>query len=151
MVCTYSHQVSRVRCYSGSSYVCVGFQLRDFHPLWPAFPYRSSILFSTMSESEPRKDKSLRFRLFPFRSPLLRESHSLSFPLLTEMFHFSRCCSLTLFIHVKVLMFYHQWVSPFGYPRVKACLRLSEAFRSLPRPSSPCVVKASSCCPLLLD
>lgn len=38
---------------------------------------------------QPRKDKSFRFGLFPFRSPLLRESHSLSFPPLTEMFHFS--------------------------------------------------------------
>ena len=30
----------------------------------------------------------LKFRLFPFRSPLLRESLLLSFPLGTEMFHF---------------------------------------------------------------
>ena len=29
-----------------------------------------------------------RFRLFPFRSPLLRKSNSLSFPEGTEMFHF---------------------------------------------------------------
>jgi hypothetical protein len=29
-----------------------------------------------------------RFGLFPFRSPLLRESHSFSFPPGTEMFHF---------------------------------------------------------------
>ena len=38
---------------------------------------------------QPRRDKSPRFGLFPFRSPLLRESHSLSLPPLTEMFHFS--------------------------------------------------------------
>lgn len=31
-----------------------------------------------------------RFVLFPFRSPLLRESLSFSFPLVTEMFHFTR-------------------------------------------------------------
>jgi hypothetical protein len=30
------------------------------------------------------------FGLFPFRSPLLRESHSFYFPLATEMFHFAR-------------------------------------------------------------
>lgn len=30
------------------------------------------------------------FVLFPLRSPLLRESHSLSFPLGTKMFHFPR-------------------------------------------------------------
>ena len=57
----------------------------------------------------------------------------------------------TLFIHVAVTAFYRRRVSPFGYLRVKACLRLTEAFRSLPRPSSPCVAKASSCCPLLFD
>jgi hypothetical protein len=28
-------------------------------------------------------------------------------------------------------------VSPFGNPRIKACLQLPEAYRSLPRPSSP--------------
>ena len=31
-----------------------------------------------------------RFRLFPFRSPLLRESRLLSFPLATKMFQFAR-------------------------------------------------------------
>jgi hypothetical protein len=31
------------------------------------------------------------FRLFPFRSPLLRESMTLFFPPGTEMFHFPRC------------------------------------------------------------
>ena len=33
------------------------------------------------------------FGLLRFRSPLLTESHSLSFPLVTEMFHFTRYCS----------------------------------------------------------
>ncbi len=33
--------------------------------------------------------QAVRFGLFRFRSPLLTESHSLSFPPLTEMFHFS--------------------------------------------------------------
>ena len=34
--------------------------------------------------------KNQRFGLFRFRSPLLTESHSLYFPLVTEMFHFTR-------------------------------------------------------------
>ena len=33
---------------------------------------------------------SRKFRLFPFRSPLLGESRLISFPLATEMFHFAR-------------------------------------------------------------
>ena len=36
------------------------------------------------------------------------------------------------------------WVSPFGNLRIKACLRLPEAYRSLPRPSSPAGAKAST-------
>ena len=36
------------------------------------------------------------------------------------------------------------WVSPFGNLRIKACLRLPEAYRSLPRPSSPASAKAST-------
>ena len=38
---------------------------------------------------QPREDKSSRFRLFRFRSPLLTESRSFSFPGVTEMFHFT--------------------------------------------------------------
>ena len=38
---------------------------------------------------QPREDKSSRFRLFRFRSPLLTESLSFSFPGVTEMFHFT--------------------------------------------------------------
>jgi hypothetical protein len=34
-------------------------------------------------------------------------------------------------------------VSPFGHLRLIACLQLTEAFRSLPRPSSPASAKAS--------
>ena len=39
---------------------------------------------------------------------------------------------------------YPGWVAPFGNPRFKACLRLTEAYRSLPRPSSPACAKAST-------
>ena len=39
------------------------------------------------------------------------------------------------------------WVSPFGYPRIKACSQLPVAFRSVPRPSSPLDAKASTKCP----
>ena len=42
-------------------------------------------------------------------------------------------------------------VSPFGYPRIKACLPLPEAYRSLPRPSSPADAKASIVRPYTLD
>ena len=42
-------------------------------------------------------------------------------------------------------------VSPFGYLRIKAHLRLPEAFRSLSRPSSALSAKAFPLRPLQLD
>ena len=41
-----------------------------------------------------------------------------------------------------------RWVAPFGNPRIKACLQLPEAYRSLPRPSSPARAKAFTVRPL---
>jgi hypothetical protein len=43
-----------------------------------------------------------------------------------------------------------EWVSPFGDLRVNGHLRLTEAYRSLSRPSSPADAKASPVCPCLL-
>ena len=53
------------------------FRVRGFHPLWPPFPERSA------------KSKAKRYRLLPFRSPLLWESRLISVPAVTEMFQFS--------------------------------------------------------------
>ena len=48
-----------------------------------------SSLVSHIEVPQPRQDKSSRFRLFRFRSPLLTESRSFSSPGVTEMFHFT--------------------------------------------------------------
>ena len=40
-----------------------------------------------------------------------------------------------------------KWVSPFGNLRIKARSQLPEAYRSVPRPSSPLSAKASTECP----
>src|SRR5207249_7872312 len=42
-------------------------------------------------QSSFKSAHSAGFSLFRFRSPLLTESHSLSFPPVTEMFHFAGC------------------------------------------------------------
>ena len=55
------------------------------------------------------------------------------------------------FIQTPVMSHYRHRVSPFGNPRIKACLPLPEAYRSLPRPSSPADAKASVVCPYALD
>ena len=64
------------------------------------------------------------------------------------MFQFPSYASLTLWIQARILQVYPQWVSPFGSPRINACLQLPEAYRSLPRPSSLDDSKASTIRPL---
>ena len=88
-----------------------------------------------------------RFRLVPFRSPLLGESRLFSLPRGTEMFQFPRFPPPALCVQAGVTGHDPSRVSPFGNPRIKACLRLPEAYRSLPRPSSPLCAKASTVYP----
>jgi len=61
-----------------------------------------------------------RFRLFPFRSPLLRESRLLSFPQGTEMFQFPWFPLPALCVQAGVPRYDSWWVSPFGHPRINA-------------------------------
>ena len=76
------------------------------------------------------------FGLFPFRSPLLGESRLISLPRGTKMFQFPRFPPSGLWIQPAVPGHSPRWVSPFGHPRINACWRLPEAYRSQPRPSS---------------
>ena len=99
---------------------------------------------TTPPEKRPRAITLRRFGLFPFRSPLLRESHLISLPGGTEMVHFPPFASCPLWIRGRTPGHDSGSVAPFGNPRVKACLRLTEAYRSLPRPSSPSCAKAST-------
>ena len=66
----------------------------------------------------------IEFRLFPFRSPLLRESLLLSFPLVTKMFQFTRFALSSLCIQEVVLE-----VSLFGNFRIETCLQFPETYR----------------------
>ena len=87
MVCTYSDKISRVPSYSGNTRVRLD------------FAYGAITLYSRPSQAaqlsinnpitcpEPH---SRWIRLLRFRSPLLTESNSLSFPLGTKMFQFPR-------------------------------------------------------------
>jgi hypothetical protein len=92
-----------------------------------------------------------RFGLFPFRSPLLRESRFLSFPRATKMFQFARLPPVP-------------YVFRHGYTRITTCgfphseipgskvgQHLPRAYRSRPRPSSALGAKASTVCPCSLD
>jgi hypothetical protein len=124
------------------------FRLRVCHALWIPFPENSTnyrIGNSTVAgPTTPDTPKCNGFGLFRFRSPLLSESRFLSFPPGTEMVHFPGFARVRLCIQRTVLEvcssgFPHSDI--FGY---NACVRLPEAFRSLPRPSSPVSAKAST-------
>ena len=62
----------------------------------------------------------VRFRLIPFRSPLLRESLLLSFPQGTEMFQFPWFPLPALCVQTGVAPHDGCGVSPFGHPRIDA-------------------------------
>ena len=83
------------------------FHLQDYHLLWLIFPdysitvrivkmpicLHSNPVYSRYLPQETHVGYNLAgFRLFPFRSPLLRELHSLSLPQGTEMVHFPWSC-----------------------------------------------------------
>ncbi len=72
-----------------------------------------------------------RFRLIPFRSPLLRESLLLSSPRGTQMFQFPRFPPLVLCVHTRVTPHDGCGVPPFGHPRIEA---RSAAPRGLSQP-----------------
>ena len=61
------------------------------------------------------------FGLFPFRSPLLRESLRFLFLALLRCFSSGRSPSYPMYSDMNTLVFL-RWVAPFGYPRIKAWL-----------------------------
>ncbi len=73
-----------------------------------------------------------RFRLIPFRSPLLRESQLLSFPRGTEMFQFPRFPLPVLCVQTGVTPYDGCRVSPFGHPRIEAWSAAPRGFSQPP-------------------
>jgi hypothetical protein len=130
-----------------------GCRLRGCHPLWPPVPGRSTHpLVYHLPALRPDRPynptvQARWFGLFRVRSPLLAESLLFSVPAGTEMVHFPALSSAGLCIQPGILRDEPEGVAPFGNLRVEACLRLTEAFRSLPRPSSTPGAKAFTVCP----
>ena len=145
MVLVDSHGISRVPRYSGTCpasqqivvYGAVTLSGGPFQTLrltcWFVTPYDGPYNPAVHAR---------RFGLFRVRSPLLTESLLLSLPGGTEMVHFPPLPSTGLCIQPGILRDEPEWVAPFGDPRVKACLPLTGAYRSLPRPSSTSSAKA---------
>ena len=71
---------------------------------------------------QPRMVETIRFGLFPVRSPLLRESRLISFPPGTEMFHFPGVASAALWIQAGMTGHDSRRVSPFRDHRIAGCL-----------------------------
>ncbi len=118
--------------------------------LSPSVVELSSSLLLTTHESktpalQPRLNEFSRFGLIPVRSPLLGESRLISLPAGTEMFHFPALARTDLCIQSGVMEHDFHWVAPFrDPPELKDVLLLPEAYRSIPRLSSPSDAKAST-------
>ena len=137
MVPLCSSRIARVPLYS-SSVLGLCFRVRGYHPLWPDFPDCST--------------NTRRFTLtglFPVRSPLLRESRLISFPPVTEMFQFTGFAPHAYVFSMRYLLrggFPHSEIAGS-----KLVCQLPDAYRRLPRLSSPSTAKASTMCAYSLD
>src|SRR5579863_8180766 len=137
MVPLCSGRIARVPPYS-LSLTSFRFRLQGYHLLWPDFPDCSTTTHPIAMTG-----------LFPFRSPLLRESRLISFPPVTEMFQFTGFASNTYLFSVGYLLrggFPHSEIAGS-----KVVCHLADAYRRLPRPSSPSTAKASTMCAYSLD
>ena|SRR5579883_2911670 len=137
MVPRCSDKIARVSSYS-SSLTGSRFRVRGCHPLWPDFPDRSTNAHPIAATG-----------LVPVRSPLLRESRLISFPPGTEMFQFPGFAS-------NAYGFSAGYLLRGGFPHSdiagsKLVCQLPDAYRRLPRPSSPSTAKASAVCAYSLD
>ena len=120
------------------------FRIRDYHPLWCDFPDASAIdgFVTPQGARNPGTNPGLGY--VRFRSPLLTESMSVSFPPGTKMFQFPGFAPYGLYI---------QWPVTGGRPAAfphseisgsKLVCQLPGAFRRLPRLSSPLDAKTST-------
>ena len=102
------------------------FRLQDCHLLRSTFPGGSaSLRYPIWPVRNPVQAKPIRFGLFPFRSPLLRESIFLSLPPGTKMFQFPGFPSMPY-------VFRHGYLAlpPGGFPH-------SDIYGSTPACGSP--------------
>ena len=89
-----------------------------------------------------------RFGLCPVRSPLLRASRLIS---LSSGYLDVSVPQVSSLACASVTRIAPGLVAPFGHLGIIACVPLPQAYRSLPRPSSPSCAQASSTCFRLLD
>ena len=129
-----SHGISRVPCYSGTTRTSTTtFAYGGItHSADASQRLRLAPLPSTRAAAPERAVPTtpdtqhlpaiprIRFSLFPFRSPLLRESLLLSLPAGTEMFQFPALPPTALYIQTAATGHHSGQVHPFGHPGITA-------------------------------
>ena len=104
------------------------FRIRDYHPLWCDFPDASAIdgFVTPQGARTPGTNPGLGY--VRFRSPLLTESMSVSFPPGTKMFQFPGFAPYGLYIQPQVTGSNPSRVSAFRNLRIKASLPTPRSF-----------------------
>ncbi len=146
MVLADSHGISRAPCYLGSLQGRRAISPTGVSPSVPDLPksfgYDTNVTLLER-QSQPGGPTTPptqrlpaitheRFSLFRFRSPLLTESHLLSLPEGTEMFHFPSCPPHALYIQARVTGHDSSRVAPFGNPRITVRLPTTRGLSQVP-------------------
>ena len=145
MVLADSHRISPVPCYSGTLLGHSTYTYRAITFYGSAFQADSiSSSGPVMQALQPRYGRNhIGLGYSPFARHYLGNHYCFLF------LRVLRCFSSPGALHIPMYSVYDDWsstsrVSPFGHPRIYACLQLPAAYRSLSRPSSPVQAKASS-------
>ena len=124
--------------------VCFNFAYRPITLYWRTF--QNFPLSSQISRCSPATPagKPAGLDCSAFARHYLRNHCCFIFLRLLRCFTSPGFALMRYFIHTPMTGHYSRRVFPFGHLRIKACLQLPEAYRSLPRPSSPINAKAST-------
>ena len=143
MVPACSIKVSRVSMYSGYRLVSFPFAYGAFTLSGRLSQNLSARITESIMRSEPRCARTTVWPLSISLAATLEIDVSFSSSGYLDV-SVHRVPFHTLWIHSRMTEHYFRRVSPFRYPRIKACLRLPVAFRSLPRLSSASSAMAST-------
>jgi hypothetical protein len=154
MVVVDSRRVSRVPRYSGACHEPHRFRLRDYHPLWPVLPDCSasgsvgnSPALNRAGPTTPIDPKTDRFGLFRVRSPLLTKSlNCFLFLRVLRWFTSPSSPSRPYEFRSRILHVQCSGLPHSEIPGSTLVCSSPEAYRSLPRPSSPSIAKAFTVC-----
>ena len=150
MVPPYSHRVSRVRRYSGFSWLLSVFAYETF----TLFGGPSHVLLLTFSiPSAVRTPKVLLLSVWPLPRSLAT-TYGISVDFSSSPYLDVSVQAVPLIrLWIQRMIHRHDsvWIAPFGNPRISACLQLPVAYRRSLRPSSAPSAKASALRPFSLD